>query len=244
MKRNIHWLLIVPFFLLLTQKGTAQQFRNIVIKEAPEYMIQKDYDIQMIKQLMSVRFDPMHFNNKLFNQVKNNYFIAEYYLGKIRGKIDLLYTMANIKKQEEAYAKRAINQVNHYDMSSDMSRDKNPNPKIAIQGGTYTQEYLLTQLYNLYKIEFNDLLQNYINPKGYAIVYYTSLFGYVNEVGCVAEATNNFNVGYYEVGGMTQRQYKIKILNLFFNKFFFSNGNAQTPTVPVGAAISFLHILS
>jgi len=241
-KVRIFTIVVMIFFSLLLNKiCVSQQFNNLILQETPEFIIRNDYDIKMIKKLMSVNFDSRYRNDDLYNRVKNNYFIAEYYLGKIQAKIDILYQLAKINEQEEAKLKQAISYANQQDM--DIPINRNSNQELQLQGYKSSQ-YLLTQLYKMYKRVLNELLTKYIDPKGNAIVYYTSLYGHVNEVKFIAEATNNFNVGYTEAGGMTQRQFKIKRLGLFFNKFFFSNGNTQAPTVPAGAAISFLHILS
>lgn len=235
-------LLIITFVLFSTHNCVSQQYNNITLNATPIFIIQNDYDINMIKQLMTINFDPRYYNDELYKRVKNNFFIAEYYLGKIQAKIDILYSLAKIREQEEAKLKQEINNANGYDMDVPVYRN-NTNQKFHI-AGYESEQYLLTQLYRLYKNQFNELLTNYINPKGTNIAYYTSLFGHVNQVKFLSIATNNYNKGYADAGGMTQKQYKIKKLGVFLTGFFFNAGGMQTASTPASAAIKFLQILS
>ncbi|MCK9271663.1 MAG: hypothetical protein M0P50_14610 [Bacteroidales bacterium] len=237
--------LLLMLYGCLTSPLFTQNSNDLRTEDIPHIILNNDQDIQLVKRLLSTKLDPIHYDVGLYQMVKNNYLLAEKYLGRIKAKIDLLYDLAQIEERNKHQQEQALINLNSYDVHTSYNQRNVKEDQEMLDYFFNKKRFILRKLYELYTSEFNDILYQLKKPRGTQIVAYANNHYHQNDLDRLLYiCQDNFNKGYADAGGMTNRQYKLRKLGIKLNEFFFNASSSQVPTSAAGAAINFLHILS
>lgn len=233
------------FFGCFTSPVLPQNFNDLRTEDIPYYIFNNDQDIQLVTRLLSTKLDPIHNDVGLYHMVRDNYLLAEQYLGRIKAKIDLLYDLAQIEEMNKYQQEQALIDLNSYDVHASYNQRNVKEDQEMLDYIFNKKRFILNKLYELYTNQFNIILYQLRKPRGTEIVAYANNHYQQNDLDrFLYICQDNFNKGYADAGGMTKKQYKLKKMGIKLNEFFFNANNSQVPTNAVGAAIDFLHILS